>query len=172
MKRTQTLLLAIAVSVYCTSAWAQHGHPGGMGGGNGSASGVGHGASVHNTSLSTAHGMTMNQILTKNTALSGKIQKLTGIDAQQACSGFKNLGQCVAAAHVSKNLGLNFACLKADMTGTAAPQGTSCPAGSTSNSKSMSLGQAIHTLRPTANSRTESQKATKQANKDIDDTNS
>jgi hypothetical protein len=43
--------------------------------------------------------------------------------AQQSCSGFKNLGQCVAAAHVSKNLGIGFACLKSDMTGTAAPAG-------------------------------------------------
>jgi hypothetical protein len=169
MKRTQTLLLAIAMALYCAPAWAQHGHAGGMGNGS---DGVGHGASVHNASLTTAHGTSMNQILTKNTALAGKIQKLTGESAQQACSGFKNLGQCVAAAHVSKNLGLNFACLKADMTGTAAPQGTSCPASTSANSRSMSLGQAIHTLSPTANSKTESQKATKQANQDIDATNS
>ena len=166
MKSTQTLLLAIAVALYCAPAFSQHGHAGEMG------SGTGHGASVHNASLSTAHGITMNQILTKNTALAGKIQKLTGMDAKQACSGFKNLGQCVAAAHVSKNLGLNFACLKADMTGTAAPQGSSCPAPTSANSKSMSLGQAIHTLSPTTNSKTESQKAIKQANQDINDKNS
>jgi hypothetical protein len=36
--------------------------------------------------------------------LSGKIQTLTGQDAQTACSGFKNIGQSVAAAHVAKNL--------------------------------------------------------------------
>ena len=170
MKRTQTLLLAIAVAMYCAPALAQHGHAGGMGAS--ATDGPGHGASVHNASLTTAHGTNMNQILTKNTALSGKIQKLTGMDAQQACSGFKNLGQCVAAAHVSKNLGLNFACLKADMTGVAAPSGSGCSTSTSTSSKSMSLGQAIHTLKPTANSKTESQKATRQADKDINDTNS
>ena len=174
MKRTQTLLLAIAVAMYCAPAFAQHGHAGGMGGGMGAnaTNGSGHGASVHNASLTTAHGTNMNQILTKNTALSGKIQKLTGMDAQQACSGFKNLGQCVAAAHVSKNLGLNFACLKADMTGVAAPSGSGCSTSSSTSSKSMSLGQAIHTLKPTADSKTESQKGNKQANKDLNGANS
>jgi hypothetical protein len=170
MKRTQTLLLAIAVALYCAPAFAQHGHAGSMGAN--ATDGTGHGASMHNASLTTAHGRTMNEILTKNTALSGKIQKLTGMDAQQACSGFKNLGQCVAAAHVSKNLGLNFACLKADMTGIAAPKGSGCSTSTTTNSKSMSLGQAIHTLKPAANSKTESQKATKQADQDINDKNS
>ena len=172
MKRTQTMLLAIAIALYCAPAWAQHGHSGGMGGGMGanSGGGVGHGASVHNASPGTAHGMTMNQILTKNTALAGKIQTLTGQDAQQACSGFKNLGQCVAAAHVSKNLGVSFDCMKDDMTGTAPAQGTSCPSGT--GTKKMSLGQSIQALSPHANSKTESHKATKQADEDINDNNS
>lgn len=170
MKRTQTLLLAMAVAMYCAPAFAQHGHPGGMGAN--ATDGAGHGAAMHNASLTTAHGKTMNGILTTNTALSGKIQKLTGMDAQQACSGFKNLGQCVAAAHVSKNLGLNFACLKADMTGVAAPSGSGCSTSTTTGSKTMSLGQAIHTLKPTANSKTESQKANKQASQDINEKNS
>src|SRR5215471_8547136 len=122
MKRTQILLLAIAVAMYCAPLFAQHGHAGGMGAN--ATNSAGHGASVHNASLTTAHGTTMNEILTKNTALSGKIQKLTGMSAQQACSGFKNLGQCVAAAHVSKNLGISFDCMKDDVTGTAPAQGS------------------------------------------------
>jgi hypothetical protein len=48
--------------------------------------------------------MTIDQQHSKSTQLSDKIQKLTGMPAQQVCDGFKNLGQCVAAAHVSKNL--------------------------------------------------------------------
>jgi hypothetical protein len=172
MKRTQTLLLAIAVAMYGAPMFAQHGHAGGMGAGANAMDGSGHGASTHNASLTTAHGTTMNEILTKNTALSGKIQKLTGMTAQQACSGFKNLGQCVAAAHVSKNLGLNFACLKADMNGVPAPSGSGCSTSASTGSKSMSLGQAIHALNPTANSKTESQKASKQAHQDINNTNS
>jgi hypothetical protein len=34
--------------------------------------------------------MASSQILTKNTALAGKIQELTGMPAQQARTGFKN----------------------------------------------------------------------------------
>lgn len=110
----------------------------------------------------------MNQILSKNTRLSDKIQSLTGMAATQACSGFKNLGQCVAAAHVSKNLGISFDCLKSDMTGQAA-QGT-CPAGT--GTKSMSLGKAIQTLDPTANQKAESKKGESQATKDLKVSNS
>jgi hypothetical protein len=172
MKSTHSLVLALAVALYCAPALAQHGASGGRGGGMGATSmnhGADHGASASN-STSLAHGKTMDQILTKNTQLSGKIQTLTGMSAQQACSGFKNLGQCVAAAHVSKNLGISFACLKSDMTGAGPAQGTSCPAGT--GTKSMSLGKTIQTLRPTANGKTEANKAEKQAHQDIKETNS
>jgi hypothetical protein len=176
MKSTYVFVLALAVALYCAPALAQHGHSGGMGGGMGPGAtsmghGADHGANTSN-STSTAHGKTMDQILTKNTQLSGKIQTLTGMSAQQACSNFRNLGQCVAAAHVSKNLGISFACLKADMTATEAPQGSSCPATTATKSKSMSLGQAIQTLSPNANSKTESKKAEKQAGQDLKETNS
>ena len=75
------------------------------------------GASTNTSSAAATHGQTMDQLLTKNTKLSDKIASLTEESAQQSCSGFKNLGQCVAAAHVSKNLGISFACLKSGMTG-------------------------------------------------------
>lgn len=173
MKHLHVSVLALAVALYCAPAWAQHGHPGGMGGST--AGGMGHGASSHdmnanananaNSNPGSAHGMTASQILTKNTVLAGKIQTLTGMSAQQACDGFKNLGQCVAAAHVSKNLGISFACLKDDMTGTAPAQGTSCPAGT--GASKMSLGKAIQTMSPHANSKTEAKKATQQADDDI-----
>ncbi len=167
MKYAQAWLLTVAVVVFSLAAFAQHGH--GAGGSMGP--GVGHGAdasghgSMNGSSSASAHGMTVNQILSKNTALAGKIQKLTGMSAQQACTGFKNLGQCVAAAHVSKNLGISFGCMQADMTGKAPAQGSTCPAGT--GSKSMSLGKAIQTLRPKADSKTESKKATTQADEDI-----
>ena len=167
MKYAQTWLLTLAVVVFSSAAFAQHSH---AAGGN-MGPGVGHGAaradhgSLNNSSGST-HGMTTDQILTKNTALAGKIQKLTGMPAQQACTGFKNLGQCVAAAHVSKNLGISFACMQADMTGQAPAKGSTCPAG-TGSSKAMSLGKAIQTLRPTADSKAESKKANNQADADV-----
>jgi hypothetical protein len=163
MKATNIFVLAFAVALYCAPAVAQHGH---MGGGMGHNSAMSHNSSA-NSGPSAAQGKTMDQILTKNTQLASKIKTLTGMSAQQACSGFKNLGQCVAAAHVSKNLGINFACMKSAMTGTAAPSGTSCGASTNTSSKSMSLGKAIQTLSPTANSRTEARKGTKQAQQDL-----
>jgi hypothetical protein len=83
---------------------------------------------------------------------------LTGQDAQTACSGFKNLGQCVAAAHVAKNLNIpgGFDALKAKMTGTGA----------------MSLGKAIQSLAPDANAKAETKKANKQASDDMKESNS
>ncbi len=172
MKQMQITVLALAVMLCGGAAFAQHGH--GMGAGMNPAMGEGgsHRMSPNApNSASSAHGMTMSQLLTKNTALAGKIQKLTGMSAQNACSGFKNLGQCVAAAHVSKNLGINFACMKADMTGvapsTTGSSAPTCPAGTASSAKGMSLGKAIQTLSPTSNSKLESRKANKQADQDI-----
>jgi hypothetical protein len=75
-----------------------------------------------------------------------------GGNLQTACSGFKNLGQCVAAMHVAKNLNLNFSDLQSRMTG----------------SNSVKLGKAIQELGgPTVNAKSERKKANKQANHDI-----
>lgn len=179
-----TLVLTVLL---CTSvAFAQHGHGAGTAGsgmgniGNGAshdATTAGHGnsdaANAGNASsgnLASAHGQTVNSILTKNTQLADKISKLTGESATDACSGFKNLGQCVAAAHVAKNLGLSFDCLKSDMTATAPPQGASCPAGT--GSKSMSLGKSIQTLDPKADQKAESKKGQTEAAADLKSSNS
>jgi len=99
-----------------------------------------------------------SDVLSHNTAIAGKIKTLTGQDAQTACNGFKNLGQCVAAAHVAKNLSIpgGFDALKARMTGT----------------DSMSLGKAIESLAPNANAKSETKKANKQASDDIKESNS
>ncbi|HEV2116129.1 MAG TPA: hypothetical protein VGR48_08910 [Terriglobales bacterium] len=171
MKQLQITVLALVVMLCGAPAFAQHGHgmgPGGMNPAMGE--GGSHRMDPH-TSSSSIHGMNMDQLLTKNTALAGKIQSLTHMPAQQACSGFKNLGQCVAAAHVSHNLGINFACMKADMTGVAAPTSAKCPVtpNASTSTKGMSLGKAIQTLQPTANSKLETKKANKQADQDIKD---
>ena len=161
MKYLHISVLVLALALYCAPAFAQHGHIGGS---------MGHGAAdpssmSDGSSSSSTHRMTTDQQLSKNTKLSGKIQNLTGMLADSACSGFKNLGQCVAAAHVSKNLGISFACLKSDMTGQAPASGSSCPAGT--GTKSMSLGKATQTLSPNANSKTEAKRGTQQANQDL-----
>ncbi len=167
--RITTAVLAFAMAVYCTPIFAQHGHMGAMG--------SSHGAPDHSSLAgnhnSPTHGMTMDQQLSRNTKLSGKIQQLTGMNAETACQGFKNLGQCVAAAHVSKNLGVKFACMKYDMTGVAPASGTSCPAVPASSSAGkMSLGSAIQALSPTANSGLEAKKGKKQADQDLKESSS
>ena len=95
-----------------------NGSPGGMGADHGAmgtsrpSSHPGSQPSTGPTSQPTTGKRTMIDILTQNTKLASKISDLTGMDAQTACSGFKNLGQCVAAAHVGKNLGIDFNTLK------------------------------------------------------------
>jgi hypothetical protein len=94
---------------------------------------------------------TAGELLTQNTKLSSKLQSLlpAGTDLQTASSGFKNLGQFVAAAHVSHNLGISFDSLKAKLV-----------AGDT-------LGKAIHELNPNVEGKAEAKKANKQAQEDL-----
>lgn len=165
MKHMQITVLSLTLMLCGGAAFAQHGH--GMGGGMNSGMGEGGSHRMSPKLSGSSHGMTMDQQLTKNIALAGKIATLTKMPATQACSGFKNLGQCVAAAHVSRNLGIGFACMKADMTGVAAPSADNCPVSPNVSGKGMSLGKAIQTLLPTANSKLEAKKANKQAEQDI-----
>jgi hypothetical protein len=70
-----------------------------------------------------------------------------------ASAGFRNQGQFIAAVHVSQNLGIPFADLKATMLGTPLPGST------TAALSPMSLGQAIQQLKPFANATTEASRA-------------
>jgi len=96
--------------------------------------------------------------LSHNTVMADKIKTLTGQDATAACEGFKNLGQCVAAAHVAKNLNIpgGIDALKTKMTGSGA----------------VSLGKAIQELAPDADSKAEAKKANKQASDDMKEVSS
>jgi hypothetical protein len=168
MKSTNTLLTMLSVALYFGTmpAFAQHGRPAGVG----QAGSVEHGSfgsqgKATASGSAGAQGKSVSDLLSQNTKLSSQISSLTGMPAQQACSGFKNLGQCVAAAHVSRNLGISFDCLKADVTGQAPNSSSSCPA--STGSKSTSLGQAIHTLSPNADVKEETKKANKQAQQDM-----
>jgi hypothetical protein len=101
---------------------------------------------------------TVSEQLKQNTKLSSHLQGMfpAGTDLQQASSGFKNLGQFVAAAHVSNNLNIPFAQLKTTMIGP--PE--------------RDLGQAIHQIKPDVDSKAEANKAKAQANKVIKETKS
>src|SRR5579859_4330496 len=140
---------------FAAPAFAQRSHPGGppAGRASGSDSGMsGSHATSNGTHTDMSHG-TPSDVLSHNTAIAGKIKTLTGEDAATACNGFKNIGQCVAAAHVAKNLNIagGFDALKAKVTGTGA----------------MSLGKAIESFEPSANAKSEVKKANKQADDDM-----
>jgi hypothetical protein len=95
----------------------------------------------------------VTQRIAANPALAARLQPLvpSGMTLAAAASGFKNQGQFIAALHVSRNLNIPFAQLKAAMTGA----------------NHDSLGQAIQQLRPTANVKTAAQTAEREASEDI-----
>jgi hypothetical protein len=97
--------------------------------------------------------MDVSERLARNTHLATRLQGMfpAGTDLKLASSGFKNLGQFVAAAEVSKNLGIPFDQLKLKMTGDSP----------------LSLGKAIHELRPEVDAKSEAKKAEQQAKEEI-----
>jgi hypothetical protein len=79
----------------------------------------------------------------KNAKLEARLATLLpGVNIQEASQGFKNWGQFMAAAHVSNNLNIPFADLKALMTGIA-------PGATVATTAPMSLGQAIQSYKGT-----------------------
>ena len=174
MVKRALILMTAACCFAIVPAFAQHPHGGGAGnagGSNGPAMNSNHrndGASSKGVANSSP-----TDVLTENTKLDSKLtSKLqtkgllpTGTDLKDACAGFKNLGQCIAAIHVSHNHDISFACLKADMTGTAPAAGTTCPTG-TGASKT-SLSKSIQTLSPTTDSKEAAKNATKQSDADL-----
>jgi len=164
-----------AMLAFGVSALAQHGpagagtgRPTGTGpGSTGAPSGVGPGTSgrpadVGSTGMghSSMGSQSPTSVLDNSklsTSLTNALAKggisVPGGNLQSACSGFKTLGQCIAAMHVAKNLDIpgGFDALKDKMTGTNA----------------VSLGKAIQQLSPNAKAKAESKKASKQANHEI-----
>ena len=161
MKRHILALVTVLALAFAVPAFAQRAHPGGgppAGHGPDANPGTGNSHATNSTeSASMSHG-TPSDVLSHNTAIAGKIKTLTGEDAQTACAGFKNIGHCVAAAHVAKNLSIpgGFDALKAKVTGTGA----------------VSLGKAIKGFAPDADVKAETKKASKQADDDLKETTS
>ncbi len=87
---------------------------------------------------------------------------------KDACAGFKDLNDCVAALYVSHNLSIRFNSLKWDVTG-AKPAGDVKSCGAPSRGKAMDLSKAIHAQKPEANSRAEAKNAEKRAREDVKD---
>lgn len=138
--------------------YPQHGHSGssahsGMGSDHSSASS--HGDSADAKGGNNNSSSSISEKLSDNTKLANKLQGLlpSGTNLQTAAEGFKNLGEFVAAVHVSHNLGIPFDQLKAKMMGPPKE----------------SLGKAIDQLKPDADSKSESKKANDQAKQDMND---
>jgi hypothetical protein len=94
--------------------------------------------------------------VTQNAGLSAQLQALlpSGTTLSSAAEGFHNEGQFVAALHVAHNLNIPFDQLKAKVTGTDAE----------------SLGKAIHSLRPSLDSKaikSDNKLAEAQADRDL-----
>ena len=174
MKRTITTIALAAATASLqalpVAAQSSHGHPGGVGGAAGSMGG-GHAANAGGNG-NAAGPRSATEMLSDNKPLSTKLSGLlpAGTDLQTAASGFKNLGQFVAAVHVSHNLGIPFDQLKC--TELATKQACTTTNGTTTQtltipSKGSSLGQAIQTLKPSLTS-AESKSAAKQGQKQAD----
>ena len=176
MKRCTIVLVALilALAVAASPALAQHGRSSGAGKGPGgppSATPAAERSHGPDTAGPSSHGTTAGkktpaELISHNTKLQDRLKALGLADPAAACTGFKNLGQCVAAAHVAHNLGISFADLKAKMLGTST--GTA----SATSSKPLSLGEAIQALDPKADATAQARKAQRQANRDIRGTRS
>ncbi len=90
---------------------------------------------------------TQTPAATGNTRLAALVP--AGLTPEDACRGFKDLGECSATLHVSQNLNIPFADLKDRVTA------------------GQSLSTAIHALKPKADSRHEAQRAEEQAREDL-----
>ena len=137
--RSILLVMTLAASIGAWPALAQHGHGGGAMATHGDMD-RGQSSHMQTESHMPLTSTTAASRLASHPGLSARLQSLlpAGTDMQTAAAGFKNLGQFVAAVHVSHNLGIPFDQLKAKMTGTS-PE---------------SLGRAIEDLRPSLTGKT------------------
>jgi hypothetical protein len=89
-------------------------------------------------------------------------------NATDACASFTALNECLAALHASRNLGLDFNCLRASVTGVHSNADMSgCKAAD--GEKARSLSSAIHLLSPSANAKSSTKTAEQQAKEDLQD---
>jgi hypothetical protein len=88
------------------------------------------------------------------------------VTATDACAPFVALDGCLAALHASHNLGLDFNCLRANVTGVLTSADMSgCKVAD--GDKAQSLNKAIHQLKPDANAKQATKDAEQQAKDDL-----
>jgi hypothetical protein len=84
-----------------------------------------------------------------------------------ACSPFTSLRDCLATLHASKNAGIDFNCLRADVTGVETGADVSACKGT--SDKRMDLHKAIHLQKPEVDAKAQAKNAEKQAQDDLKD---
>jgi hypothetical protein len=89
-------------------------------------------------------------------------------NATDACAPFTALNECLAALHASHNLGLEFNCLRAKVTGVQTNADLSGCKGSVGD-KAQGLNKAIHELNPSADAKGGAKNAEQQAKDDLKD---
>jgi hypothetical protein len=88
------------------------------------------------------------------------------VSAAEACAPFAALDGCLAALHASHNLGVDFNCLRADVTGVLTNADMSgCKFADAE--KAQALDKAIHQLKPDANAKQVTKVAEQQARDDL-----
>lgn len=88
------------------------------------------------------------------------------VTATDACAPFTALEGCLAALHASHNLGVDFSCLRAEVTGVNTSADISgCKIAD--REKSQALNKAIHQLKPEANAKQAAKDAEQQADDDL-----
>lgn len=88
------------------------------------------------------------------------------VNATDACAPFKTLDGCLAALHASHNLGVDFNCLRADVTGVhTSVDVSSCKVAD--GEKPQRLSSAIHQLKADANAKQATKDAEQQARDDL-----
>lgn len=90
------------------------------------------------------------------------------VSVTDACSSFTALNECLAALHASHNLGLEFTCLRASMTGVHTNVDVSaCKVAD--GEKALSLSKAIRALNEDADAKGAAKNAEQQAQDDLKD---
>jgi len=84
-----------------------------------------------------------------------------------SCSPFTSLHDCLATLHASKNTGIDFNCLRADVTGVQTSADVSACKGA--SDKRMDLHKAIHLQNPALDAKAQAKSADEQAQNDLKD---
>jgi hypothetical protein len=91
------------------------------------------------------------------------------MDVKAACGTFKELADCVAALHATHKLGMDFQCVRVNMTHVhSAADPATCKA--PEKDEAIGLAQVIRLLKPDANAKAEAKEAEKAAKEDLRET--